>query len=101
MVLGDHHVLRGQEEAVHVRQSENRGISRLITPVFSRFINAVYAASRAITLHKLQDIVMIVLCAVISDTEDWVGMLSIRQRKMYTGLNYEYRYQVIFGTKVT
>jgi len=25
-------------------------------------------------LHKLQDIVMIVLCAVINGVEDWVGM---------------------------
>ena len=25
-------------------------------------------------LHKLQDILMIVLCAVLSGVEDWVGM---------------------------
>jgi len=29
-------------------------------------------------LHKLQDIVMIVLCAVISGVEDWVGMQARR-----------------------
>jgi len=32
-------------------------------------------------LHKLQDIVMIVLCAVISGVEDWVGMEDFSQER--------------------
>lgn len=32
-------------------------------------------------LHKLSDIVMIVLCAVLSDIEDWVGMEEFAEEK--------------------
>ena len=32
-------------------------------------------------LHKLQDILMIVLCAVLSGVEDWVGMADFAEEK--------------------
>ena len=32
-------------------------------------------------LHKLEDIVMIVLCAVLSDIKDWVGMEDFAYEK--------------------
>jgi len=32
-------------------------------------------------LHKLHDILMIVLCAVLSGVEDWVGMADFAEEK--------------------
>jgi len=32
-------------------------------------------------LHRLQDIMMIVLCAVISSVEDWVGIETVAEER--------------------
>ena len=36
-------------------------------------------------LHKLQDLLMMVLCAVLSGVEDWVGMANFAEEKRKLG----------------
>jgi len=34
-------------------------------------------------LHKLHDSVMVVLCAVLSEVEDWVGLYAARRGRIH------------------